>query len=124
MVWNTTQSAFYKAIDAFNNGEKISEKQQDQYNDDHSEKKGDHSIEKCPEKRCEDHCREDENRHRELPCASRCPNCRVCQRRTAAPLSELFSDRDMLLIAGLILILAQQNADKKLILALAFILLS
>ncbi|MDE7229187.1 MAG: hypothetical protein K2N56_01790 [Oscillospiraceae bacterium] len=124
MVWNTTQSAFYKAIDAFNNGEKISEKQPDQCNDDHNEKRCDHSIEKCHEKRCEDHCPEEADRRCGLPCTNRCPSCRVCQRRTASPLSELFSDSDMLLIAGLILILSQQNADKKLILALAFVLLT
>ena len=124
MVWNTTQSAFYKAIDAFNNGEKIGEKRPDHSNDDHNEKKDDHYIEKCPEKRCEDRRPEEADRHRELPCTNRCPSCRVCQRRTASPLSELFSDSDMLLIAGLILILSQQNADKKLILALAFVLLS
>ncbi len=124
MVWNTTQSAFYKAIDAFNNGEKIGEKQPDHCNECHDEKKDDLRIDKCPEERCEDHCHEEDNRHCGLPCTNRCPSCRVCQRRNAAPLSELFSDKDMLLIAGLILILSQQNADKKLILALAFVLLT
>lgn len=124
MVWNTTQSAFYKAIDAFNNGEEIGKKQPGHCNDDHVEKKEDLCTDKCPEESCKDHCREEENCRFDPPCTNRCPSCRACQRRTASPLSELFSDSDMLLLAGLILILSQQNADKKLILALAFVLLT
>lgn len=124
MVWNTTQSAFYKAIDAFNNGEITTEKQRESDKDIHCDNCGDTSLEKCP-------CSEDAERRREAECdrdrrtaQMSCPCCRSCQRQPASPLPELFSDKDMLLIAGLILILSKQNADRKLILALAFVLLT
>lgn len=123
MVWNTTQSAFYKAIDAFNNGEITTEKKRECDKDIRCDNCGDISSDKCP-------CSEEAERRHEAECDRggrtaqiSCPCCRPCQRRPSSPLSELFSDRDMLLIAGLILILSQQNADKKLILALAFVLL-
>lgn len=120
MVWNTTQSAFYKAVDAFNNGEKSYGKQPHECKEKSSEKSGDCQTAERPENKRGDHRVETDAPQRVLPCGNRCP----CQRRNSAPLSDLFSDKDMLLIAGLILFLSQQNADKKLILALAFILLS
>lgn len=44
-------------------------------------------------------------------------------RQEASPLGRLFSDKDALLIAGLILVLLNEKADMKLVLALAFVLL-
>lgn len=129
MVWNTTQSAFYKAIDAFNNGDHSGDFQDDVRNEkccDDSKSEAPLKPPKNPEKNGKDLGRDREKKDacsEALP-PNHCQGCPVCQRRSSAPLSELFSDRDMLLIAGLILILSQQNADRKLILALAFVLLT
>lgn len=152
MVWKTTQSAFYRAVDTFNNGEIECENRNVPHSGKCVEKNGCHSPEKLPGNKCENHrrnediCRPDtkaygcspEKRH-ENKCEDRrrnedtcrpgdhrtcgCPHCRVC-RRQPAPITRMFSDNDMLLIAGLILILMRQNADQKLILALAFVLLT
>ncbi len=123
MVCKTTQSAFYRAIDSFNNGE-ITDKNRDNLcKEKCDEKNRGHSPEKRSEKRCENHRRNEENRRPNGQCSRGCPHCRV-YRRQPPPLSGLLSDTDMLLIAGLILILMRQNADQKLILALAFVLLT
>ncbi|MCM1164587.1 MAG: hypothetical protein NC299_08060 [Lachnospiraceae bacterium] len=93
MVWNSTQSALYKAIDKYNG-------------DAPAESKAENNARECP------------RAEREAPCA-RCPKSRA----PADPVSRILSDRDMLLIAGLIFVLLRENADKKLILALAIVLL-
>ena len=126
MVWNTTQSAFYKAIDAFNNGEKPGGIPDDI----HEEKIRGDNCEKAPPT---EHHEKPDNSGKN-PCCSQecnetaaqknCPRCPACRTGSQAPLSRLFSDNDMLLIAGLILILSRQNADRKLLLALAFVLLT
>ena len=114
MVWNTTQSAFYEAINAFNNGEKISENQSEKCSGETGTDEPIKSPPKMPE-----------NNGNNLECPqNRCPNCPACQKSAASPLSNLLSDKDMILIAGLILLLSRQNADRKLILALAFVLLT
>lgn len=70
---------------------------------------------KCTENTCEE---------KNPPCPN-CPHIRQNQGDLITrTISEKFSDRDMLLIAGLIFLLMKQGADKKLILALAFVLLS
>ena len=107
MVWNTTQSAFYEAIDAFNNGENTSSDQGKSCNSDEEAK--------APQKPPENSVKNGDNF---------CQHCPACQRTYSTGLSRLFSDSDMLLIAGLILILSRQDADRKLILALAFVLLT
>ena len=128
MVWNTTQSALYKAIDAFNNGEEITIKQTAFDNKSNGCDPGKSDADRSP---CSGARSGDEERRCDAQpgCAvnapqMNCPCCRPCQNRPASPLSQLISDRDMLLIAGLILLLSQQNADRKLIMALAFVLLS
>lgn len=127
MVWNTTQSAFYRAIDAFNNGETAGGERHGHDEEPCCERAGERSEERYSERdhrnRDEDCCRREDRDCRGIP-EERCPGCRACQYRPAAPPADLFSDRDMLLIAGLLLILSHQNADKKLILALAFVLLT
>ncbi len=55
---------------------------------------------------------------KEIPCPP--PQTEKLQPRD--PLSALLRDRDTMLIAALILILMHEKADKKLILALAFVL--
>ena len=51
------------------------------------------------------------------------PDEHIRPTRHTSPQQELFRDKDMLLIAALILLLMHENADSKLILALAFVLL-
>ena len=58
--------------------------------------------------------------HAEKPCEP--PPRR--QMRQPDMLTELMNDRDFLLLAALMLILMHEKADKKLILALAFVLFS
>ncbi len=127
MVWKTTQSAFYRAVDSFNNGEKTCEFRDVPRKEKGGRERGCHSPEKRPQKhsenRCEDHRRNEHDPRPNGQCSRGCPCCRA-YRRQSSPLSGLLSDNDMLLIAGLILILMRQNADQKLILALAFVLLT
>lgn len=123
MVWKTTQSAFYRAVDSFNNDEKKCENRCIPCKEKSYEKSCGNSPEKLPEKGCENHRRNEENHRPSGQCSRGCPHCRA-YRRQSSPLSGLLSDNDMLLIAGLILILMRQNADQKLILALAFVLLT
>ena len=126
MVWNTTQSAFYKAIDAYNNGERPGDTRDEirekECRDDNGTKMPPKKPPKDPDNNaeapfCPQGCNEAAKR-------AECPRCPACRNSSPASLSKLFSDNDMLLIAGLILILSRQNADRKLILALAFVLLT
>ena len=115
MVWNTTQSALYKAVDAFNSGEiPGADINPNRYREPNQEHNHEHNREPDipPDNRTQ------------APRQNCCPDCPARQNPPPAPLSRLFSDNDMLLIAGLILILSRQNADRKLILALAFVLLT
>lgn len=50
--------------------------------------------------------------------------CCPSPERPKGPLEMLFNDRDAMLLAALLLILMHEKADKKLILALAFVLFS
>lgn len=52
------------------------------------------------------------------------PPCSPPQMQPRDPLSALLRDKDMLLLTAAILILMHEKADKKLILALAFVLFS
>lgn len=123
MVWKTTQSAFYRAVDSFNNGEQKVGDRDGLCREKHDNKIDDHYPEDPPEKGRENHRRNGEKHRSNDRDSCGCPHCRVC-RRQPEPLSRLLSDKDMLLIAGLILVLSKQNADQKLILALAFVLLT
>lgn len=124
MVWNTTQSAFYRAIDTFNNGEKAFSDQPSFGNDRADENRGGHINKKCPKKECENRSCSDEIHRPEHSRVQRCQNCVSCHYRNTSPISDIFSDKDKLLIAGLIMILSRQNADTKLIMALVFVLLT
>lgn len=109
MVWNSTQSALYKAVDAHNTCVSPHENSAEKNDEKHYEKRG-VSENKIGCDGMEKHfCRGcSEMREKKLP---------------SDPFSRLLSDKDMLLIAGLIFILMHENADKKLIIALAFVLL-
>ncbi len=102
MVWNSTQSALYRAID--------------RHNGDCSE--SDFRREENVEKKDVGSCRVNEPK-------KRCENCpkKCAYNPPSDPISRIMSDRDMLLIAGLIFVLMKENADKTLILALVIVLL-
>ncbi|MDE7361392.1 MAG: hypothetical protein K2N38_05610 [Oscillospiraceae bacterium] len=109
MVWNSTQSALYKVIDAHNTCVSGS------VND--TEK----NIENLSKKYRESERKSGRENEQKCPCEN-CPKNRS-KNRTSDPLSTLLSDRDMLLIAALIFVLIRENADKALILALVVVLL-
>lgn len=117
MVWNSTQSALYKAVDAHNEGdserkitaEKKVRKSAQKSDDFPSRNNAENCREKTPENHSENYVRNE---------------CRSCPKNAPPdPLTRIMSDRDMLLIAGLIFILWRENADKKLIIALVIVLL-
>lgn len=113
MVWNSTQSALYRAFDRHNGvcpeddfrREENVEKNVGKPCGDHEPKNGENHVRKEAKKSCEN-C--PKNRARSMP---------------SDPISRIMSDKDMLLIAGLIFILMKENADKTLILALVIVLL-
>lgn len=113
MVYNSSQSALYKAVDRYNSSD---------FEDVFRSKK-------CVEKKIGEPCQKNtsESAKNGVRCEKkiRCDNCpknrAYC--KPSDPISKIMSDKDMLLIAGLILILINENADKTLILALAIVLL-
>lgn len=117
MVWNSTQSALYKAVDAYNGGdsgrkitaEKKVRKSAQKSDDFPSRNNAENCREKTPENHSENYVRNE--------CRGRPKNV------PPDPISRIMSDRDMLLIVGLMYILWRENADRKLILALAIVLL-
>lgn len=117
MVWSSTQSALYRAVDAHNDGN---------FKGGISHEK---SVSKSVQKSCDFSCRNDEENRPEKHPENRSEKnvrneCRGCPKNVRSdPISRIMSDRDMLLIAGLMYILWRENADRKLILALAFVLL-
>jgi len=108
MVWNTDQTALYSAVERYNSGL------------DAASGSSRHERPKKPEKT---------GQRPENPACEKPQNIpgkqneflRSIPRRS--PLETIFSDRDMLLIAALIIILMHENADKRLIAALAFVLI-
>lgn len=134
MVWSTTQSALYNDLSRYYEDEKPPRKNrenleriEEEFNEKFSEKYPEHCDNKCPE-----NCEEKRDKDSGKDCAEKnSPVCPNCPRIRKAPndqisrlISDKFSDKDMLLIAGLIFLLTKQGADRKLILALAFVLLS
>lgn len=145
MVWSTTQSALYNDLSRYYDDEKSAQNGQEieprKFEQNIREKSPENCLEEEPEndretepEKCRENREEKEPRHEEpRPGCYSCPGCPNCpnftncpHRRNNAndPISRIFSDKDMLLIAGLIFLLSKQGADKKLILALAFVLLS
>ena len=113
MVWNSTQSALYRSIN--------------RHNGDCSE--GEFRREESVEEKAENACRDRAPKNGEKNVCgetkNRCENCpryRACS-APSDPISRIMSDRDMLLIAGLIFVFMRENADKTMILALAIVLL-
>lgn len=109
MVCNSTQSALYKAVDTHND-----------------------SFSECGIGRKKTHEKKVQNTYQKnnknVAFCGGNTYCENCQKRhinnsSYDPISRIMSDRDMLLIAGLIFILVRENADKTLILALAIVLL-
>ena len=147
MVWNSTQSALYKAVDDYNSSVISGEN--------HSRNCIENNLEKCTEKVSENCSKIDVNFDQKIGekserisckktaenCSKNCANfkekidenctekcskftenlCKNCPKNDT--FSRLFSDKDFLLVAGLILVLLNEKADMKLILALAIVLL-
>lgn len=130
MVWSTTQSALYNDLSRYYDNENSTpdrdETEPGKFEQNIREKSHEDHPENCPgpePEKCRDNREENPPKHGE----GFCPDCHSCpHRRNNAndPISRIFSDKDMLLIAGLIFLLSKQGADQKLILALAFVLLS
>lgn len=121
MVWNSTQSALYKAINRHNDGFYAEENS--------SEKNRCKSAEKGQQKTTVNNAKNRSEMRTQKRCEKYSENggCSSLNYHRngepADPISRIMSDRDMLLIAGLIFILWRENADKKLIMALAIVLL-
>ena len=147
MVWNSTQSALYKAVDDYNSSVISGEN--------YSRNCIENNLEKCTEKVSENCSKIDVNFDQKISekserisckktaenCSKNCANfkektaenctekcskfsenfCKNCPKNDT--FSRLFSDKDFLLVAGLILVLLNEKADMKLILALAIVLL-
>lgn len=123
MVWNTSSSMLYQAVERHNSGALPEE---------------DVCRDKVPSPECS--CKKEEKapcrdtssacseRNRTCDYQSKANRCSVCERSCNTPhndlISRLTNDRDMLLIAALLLILWHEKADMKLILALAYVLLA
>lgn len=122
MVWNSTQSALYKAIDTHNsvfsepknsaekNACKNVEKKPVSSRENDAEKRSENTAGKCCKK-----CSENSDLRGFV-------NCRNNTAVPSDPIARILSDGDMLLIAGLMFVLWRENADKRLIIALAIVL--
>lgn len=145
MVWSTTQSALYNDLSRYYEDEKrprnrdkfepekieqiIEEKRPEKSNenccentDENPSKNREEICRKCDDFQSDAHCPHCPGNH--CPGNQGCPRLPCVQNQQCDPITRLMSDKDMLLIAGLILLLIKQGADRKLILALAFVLLS
>ncbi len=105
MVWNTTQSSLYKAVNDYNRTV-----EQQEYSPCHSKCNNtqDYNTNKASNKDCQ---------------KSTLPHNQSVKKNNSSTMQNLFADKDFLLILGLILILTKEGADNKLILALAVVLL-
>lgn len=122
MVWNSTQSALYKVIDTHNSS--VSERKNA------AEKRMSKNLQKTPVFLSQNSSQKSPRRRSEKSCRSCSQNAEHAgcgdnstSNMPADPISRIMSDRDMLLVAGLIFILWRENADRKLIMALAIVLL-
>lgn len=107
MVWNTDQTALYSAVERYNAG--LADTPEPRHKRTEKAAK--------PEPRHEDTAHD---KPRDIPRKQNGYPRNIPRR---SPLDAIFSDRDMLLIAALIIILLHENADKRLIAALAFVLI-
>lgn len=107
MVWNTTQSSLYKAVNDYNQTvehKECSPKHITACDNTYGFKQ--HNQTACGELNS---------------CNQKVQQC--SQNKNTFTVQNLFADKDFLLILGLILILSKEGADSKLILALAIVLL-
>lgn len=115
MVWNTTQSSLYKAVNDYNST--IGEQEYtheccNEYNET-QDFKSDNFIDKDKQKCSGITENYSQNKFQK----------QSCQNRSIRSKQDIFADKDFLLILGLILVLTKEGADNKLILALAVVLL-
>ena len=132
MVWNSTQSALYKAVDDYNmsviSGENCREKTPEKMPENYAQKMPEKITGNCSKNNCDSEGKNCANFREKCAekSAEKSPKftenvCKNCPKNDS--LSRLFSDRDFLLVAGLILVLMNEKADFKLILALVIVLL-
>lgn len=120
MVCNTTQSALYKVVSDYNN--ELDKRQN------YAQK----TTENMPSKTNKNHIKnssENNNKnyrknYRQVRNNNCHKNYRIINTHNNFNISNLFSDSDFVLICTLIFILSKNNADKKIILALVFVLIS
>ncbi len=120
MVCNTTQSALYKVVADYNN--ELDKRQN------YAQK----TTENMPSKTNKNHIKNSsENNgknyrknYRQVRNNNCHKNYRIINTHNNFNISNLFSDSDFVLICTLIFILSKNNADKKIILALVFVLIS
>lgn len=127
MVWQTSQSPLYKAVESFNNSNRQIEPACDIPKAEPCapklERKNSEPCERATSEPCEPKC----ERPVSEPCG--CKPKSAPQEYPHKPaqngnfLQAMFGDKDMLLIAALIIILMHEKADMKIIIALGFILL-
>lgn len=133
MVWNTTQSSLYRAVSDYNN--EIARREHNRRDDKCAERSDPPKSNECstrdssgsgrakkPQNRAAHRCK----RCADCPNCPNCHNCRNCrnsQNGSSLNFGEMNIDRDFLLLAGLIFILSENGADKKLIAALTIALL-
>ena len=119
MVWQTSQSPLYKAVESFNNSNRQTEPVCDIPKAEPCAPK----LERKNPEVCEPKC----GRPVTEPCGCK-PKSALQEFPHRPPhngnfLQAMFGDKDMLLIAALIIILMHEKADMKIIIALGFILL-
>lgn len=117
MVWDSLQSPLYRAVENFNSAAQPCEPSVGKLTQESCEQKHEHIAPKP----CHPSCEQQESE----PCDHK---PRIAERpqnndRFGNPLQALFSDKDMLLVAALIIILIHEKADMKIIIALGLILL-
>ncbi len=105
MVWNTDQTALYSAVERYNSSLADTPEPRRQEKPEKPRQRPENSVPEKP---------------RDIPVKQSGYPQNIPRRSL---LESLFSDRDMLLIAALIIILMHENADKRLIAALAFVLI-
>lgn len=120
MVCNTTQSALYKVVSDYNN--ELDKRKN--YDEKTTEKIPSKTNEKNIENSSENNSKKYRKNFRQVRNNNYHKNYRIKNTRNNYNVPNLFSDSDFMLICTLIFILSKNNADKKIILALVFVLIS
>ncbi|MGN0650786.1 MAG: hypothetical protein ACI4KM_10145 [Oscillospiraceae bacterium] len=115
MVWESSQSPLYKAVETFNSAAQKCDAEAVC-----------NSTESCVQQQSHITSCSHDSEQPECPQCAHKPKITECPHKNdfrANPLQTLLADKDMLLIAALIIILIHEKADMKIIIALGLILL-